>query len=103
MTVLETYPLPPINLHWPAESFSASGLDNTNGDSQPIRQLLHLEFTNLVPLTTENVPESGKSDDIDMADLFEAKPEEEDSILQLVVSFGEFKECASSLETFAGS
>ncbi|KAG8972541.1 hypothetical protein FRC05_009774 [Tulasnella sp. 425] len=92
LIVLETYPLSPINVHWPAEPFSASTLDNTNGDSQPIRQLLHLEFTNLVPPAAEKVPESGKSDDIDMADLFEAKPEEEDSILQLVVSFGEFKD-----------
>lgn len=101
--MLETYPLSPINVHWPAEPFSASTLDNTNGDSQPIRQLLHLEFTNLVPPAAEKVPEPGKSDEVDMADLFEAKPEEEDSILQLIVSFGEFKDCASSLETLRGA
>ncbi|KAG9050635.1 hypothetical protein FS837_003735 [Tulasnella sp. UAMH 9824] len=92
---LETYPLSPINLHWPTEPPSTTALGHASSDSQPVRQLVHLEFGNLVPPTTDKAPESGKSDDIDMTDLFEAKPEEDDSVLQLIASFMEFKDFSS--------
>ncbi|KAG8901955.1 hypothetical protein FRC01_009704, partial [Tulasnella sp. 417] len=92
---LETYPLSPINLHWPTESSSTTALGHSSGDSQPVRQLIRLEFANLVPPAADKAPESGKSEDIDMADLFEAKPEEEDSVLQLIASFVEFKDFSS--------
>ncbi|KAG9018143.1 hypothetical protein FRB90_012106 [Tulasnella sp. 427] len=92
---LETYPLFPINLHWTPEPWSTTNADSANGDHQLVRQLVSLEFTNLVPPAPDKAPESGKSDDIDMADLFEAKPEEEDSVLQLVASFVEFKDFSS--------
>lgn len=95
LTALETYPLSPINLHWPTEPPSTTALGHASSDSQPVRQLVHLEFGNLVPPATDKAPESGKSDDIDMTDLFEAKPEEDDSVLQLIASFIEFKDCMS--------